>query len=254
MYVRHLRTFLGIGLIAFPVGALVALIQYELFRVTGFDGLVASVGTTNVSVGFLVVLLDAVLMVLALACVQAATAIAMVDIDEGREPHALAAYRQALPRLPPILATVLLAAVGVALVSLTAVGTLLAVWLIVRWSFLAQAVALEGLSTRHALRRSARLVRGNWWRVASLLLFVALVAVLVGPLLGMLLLFVSHASFDFINLLASVVDAVLLPFTAIATTYMYFDLRLQHGAETTEVAADEVLPAEEPPPAALAQP
>jgi hypothetical protein len=71
-----------------------------------------------------------------------------------------------------------------------------------------------------ALRQSSRLVRGNWWRTASLLLFVTLVALLLGPLFGTLLLFASGASFDFINLISSLVYAVVLPYVAIATTYL----------------------------------
>ena len=95
-------------------------------------------------------------------------------------------------------------------------------------------------------RGSAQLVRGNWWRAASLLLFTTVIALLLGPLAGTLLLFVSHASFDFVNLVSSVVYAIVLPFAAIATTYLYFDLRVakQDEAEVAETA--EVLPVEAP--------
>jgi hypothetical protein len=52
---------------------------------------------------------------------------------------------------------------------------------------------------------------------------------------------VTHASFDFINLCASVIDAIVLPYAAIATTYLYFDLRI---AKQREPADKGVLPAE----------
>ena len=91
-------------------------------------------------------------------------------------------------------------------------------------------------------------MRGNWWRTGSLLLFVTVIALLLGPLCGTLLLFVSHASFDFINLISSVIYAVVLPYTAIATTYLYFDLRVARQGEAAE--AGDVLPAEVPPAAA----
>jgi ACR3 family arsenite efflux pump ArsB len=96
-------------------------------------------------------------------------------------------------------------------------------------------------------------VRGDWWRVASLLLFISLIALLLGPLVGTLLLFVSHASFDFINLVSSVVYAVVLPFAAIATTYLYFDLRVAKQREGETAETGDVLPVEtETPPDALA--
>jgi hypothetical protein len=87
-----------------------------------------------------------------------------------------------------------------------------------------------------------------------LLLFVTVIALLLGPLFGTLLLFASHASFDFINLISSVIYAVVLPYAAIATTYLYFDLRVAKQGEEAE--AGDVLPAEVPPRggrAALAQ-
>ena len=69
---------------------------------------------------------------------------------------------------------------------------------------------------------------------------------MLGPLCGTLLLFVSHASFDFINLVSSVVYAVVLPYAAIATTYLYFDLRLAQQQEGDTAAAGDVRPVEAP--------
>jgi hypothetical protein len=74
-------------------------------------------------------------------------------------------------------------------------------------------------------------------------LFVTLVAVLLGPLCGTLLLFATHASFDFINLVAGLIDVIVVPYAAIATTYLYFDLRV---AKQSESATESVLPAETP--------
>lgn len=92
------------------------------------------------------------------------------------------------------------------------------------WSLLAQAVALEDETTTGSLRRSSRLVRGQWWRTASLTVFVTGVALLLGPFVGALLLSATTASFDVVNLVSDLVYVVALPFAAIATTYLYFDL------------------------------
>jgi hypothetical protein len=238
MYFRHLKLFLGIG------------IQYLIFRVGGLNGLVDSAGASNAVVAFLAMALGVLITILGLAVVQSATAIAMVEIDAGRAIRPLAAYRKALPTLPWMLGTVLLVAIVIALVAPTAIGLILGIWLLVRWSFLAQVVVLEGASTRAALARSGRLVRGNWWRVASMLLFVTTLALLLGPLVGTLLLFVSSASFDFVNLVSNVIYAVVLPFAAIATTYLYFDLRVNKRSEETLQETGDVLPAEAPPAAA----
>src|SRR6185437_5014812 len=103
-------------------------------------------------------------------------------------------------------------------------GLPLAIWLIVRWSLLAQAVVLDGTGGVGSLRRSGRLVRGAWWRAATLNVFVTGIALLLGPLVGTVLLFVTNASFDVVNLASDFVYVVALPYAAIATTYLYFDL------------------------------
>ncbi len=245
MYFGHLRLFLYIGLLFFPLGIVITVIQYAIFRLSGLNGLLDSAGSSNAAVVFLAILLGIVFTVFGLSVVNAATAVAMVELDAGRNASALGAYRKVLPKLGALLLVVFMAALLVAIVGLTFIGVLLGVWLIVRWAFLAQVVALEDSSALGALRRSARLSRGNWWRIASMLLFVTVIALLLGPLVGTLLLFASNASFNFINLVSSLVYTAVLPFAAIATTYLYFDLLVakQHAAEA-EAETGGVLPAE----------
>ena len=241
MYFSHLRLFLGIGLIFLPLGALITGVQYLTFESGGLNGLVAATGRTNAFVDFLVFGLGLLLTVFGLAIVQSATALAMVELDAGRPVTALGAYRKALPTLASLLTAMLLIVVAFLLISLTAFGTILGVWLAVRWSMLAQVHALENTSGIAALRRSAQLVRGNWWRAASLILFVTLIALVLGPLFGTLLLFLTNQSFDLINFAAGMIDALVVPYAAIATTYLYFDLRIEKQDEPADAG---VLPAE----------
>jgi hypothetical protein len=241
MYFGHLRLFLGIGLIFLPLGVLITGLQYLTFRSGGLSGLVTAAGRTNADVDFLVFAMGLLLTVFGLAIVQSTTAPAMVEIDEGRSVTAMGAYRKAMPTLGSLLGVLLFVVVALALVSLTAIGTILDTYLAVRWSMLAQVHVLENATGFPALRRSAKLVAGNWWRVASMTLFVTLLALLLGPLCGTLLLFVTHESFNFINFVASLIDTIVLPYAAIATTYLYYDLRL---AKQNEPAERGVLPAE----------
>jgi len=109
---------------------------------------------------------------------------------------------------------------------------------------LAQAVVLQDETSPGPLRRSARLVRGHWWRVASVTLFVTVLALLLGPTLGTLMLFITSASFDFVNLVAALVYVVALPFVAITTTYLYFDLAVRGQLAARERTHGDVAPAE----------
>jgi hypothetical protein len=170
MYVHHLGLFLGIGLLFFPVGALISVLQYLLFHASGLDALVDSAGETNALVDGLAIGLGVVLTVFGLAIVQSATSIAMVELDAGREITALGAYRKALPKLGSLLGATLIAVVVIAIVDLTAVGLLLGIWLAVRWAFLAQVITLGGTSTSRRFRPAASSCAGTggvWRRCCS---------------------------------------------------------------------------------------
>ena len=182
--------------------------------------------------------------VFGLSVVQAAAAQAMTDIDAGEPATALGSYRKVVPRLPTLLGGVLLAAVAVAVLQLTVVGIPVAVWLIVRWSLLAQVVQLDGRSAFGSLLGSQALVRRRWWRVASFTVVVTGLGLLAGPLVGAALLFTTDASFNWINLIAGLVYVLAMPFVAVATTYLYYDLKTRLAIEARELAHGDELPAE----------
>ena len=102
--------------------------------------------------------------------------------------------------------------------------------------------AREPLGPRRAPHAAAELVRGRWIRVASLVGLGALVALVAGPLLGALLIFVSNSSLALLNLVAGLVYAIALPFVALVTAYVYFDARTR--LELEPVDTRDELPAE----------
>lgn len=141
---------------------------------------------------------------------------------------------------------------------LTIVLIPVAIFLIVRWSLLAVSVGVEGRPAGGALRRSGALVRGHWWRTSAAVA-VAAAGLLIGPAVGVVVLLLTGAAFDLVNLIAAMVYVAALPFAAIVLTYLYFDLRVRHEKEGNVLVADaEDLPQElrgrfapgAPPPAA----
>ena len=77
------------------------------------------------------------------------------------------------------------------------------------------------------LRRSSALVRGRWLRVASLVGAGAVLALVIGPLLGAILIFLTNAPLPLLNTVAGVVYALAMPFVALTTSYVYFDARVR---------------------------
>jgi hypothetical protein len=244
IYAAHPRLFLGVGLLFVPVSLAASLAQSAALRLAALAAPVASEGEANTLAAGLGVFLGLGLGLAALAVVQAVCARALAEIDAGTRPAALACYRRVLPRWGSLLGALLWLASLAALLSLTGIGVPLALWCIGRAALLAQAVELEGLAARPALRRSFALVRGRWWRVAFLLGVVTGAPLLAGPLAGMLLLLGSGAPFALVNLVSSAVYAVSIPFAAIATSYLYFDLAVRERLAPAGRTRGEVLPAE----------
>jgi hypothetical protein len=241
MYVGRAPLFLGIGLLLLPVTAVTTVLQALLIGGLGLVGLDID-GESAGALAIVVVLIGTTLTLFAFAFVQAATACAVHRIDEGRPVDPVRAYRAAFEQIRPLLGASALAS-GVWL-ALTATGLLfpIAIWLAVRWALFAQAVELEGRSAVGALSRSAQLVRGRWFRVASLVGVGSVVTIVAGPLLGAVLILATSLPLALLNLVAGVIYAAAMPFVALTTTYVYFDARTRHELEPEE-ESDE-LPAE----------
>ncbi len=232
MYVRRARLFLGIGLLFLPVGLAIALLQWLLFLLT--DLVTALTGSAAGVVAFVALVIGTMLTLFGLSLVQAATARALLELDEGRSLDAPRAYRLALEHVRPLFgATAIFVAAWVAL-SATAVLIPVAIWLAIRWSLLAPVVQLERRPALEALHRSGELVRGRWLRVGSLVGLGAAIALAAGPLLGVLLIFATEAPFALLNVVAGVVYALALPFVALTTAYVYFDARARLELEPAD--------------------
>jgi hypothetical protein len=242
MYVRRAPLFLGIGLLLIPLSILSGLLHALILGGLGLLG----IDTTGEAAGALVLLVVSIgltLTLLGLTLVQAAVACALVRIDEGEPVGPLHAYRLALRRLRPLLRALALAAVVWALLTTIPILVPVAVWLAVRWSLLAQVVELEEpRKARATLGRSAQLVRRRWIRVASLVGVSAALALVSGPLLGALLIFLTDAPFPLLNVVAGIVYALAMPFVGLTSSYVYFDARARQELEPAD-EPDE-LPAE----------
>ena len=121
------------------------------------------------------------LTLLGLGFAQAATARALVELDQGRKVGPLRAYVLAADSIRPLLGALLIATTVVSLL----VGSIylipIAVWLAGRWALIAPSIELEELGALAGLRRSRLLVRGAWLKVASLIVVGAALSIALGP-------------------------------------------------------------------------
>ncbi|RZU24558.1 glycerophosphoryl diester phosphodiesterase membrane domain-containing protein [Streptomyces sp. BK239] len=186
------------------------------------------------------------------------------------------AWREARPRLPKLFALIFLLLLVVAVIgavgvlpgallggpgggALAALGMLaslaVTVWLMVRFSLASPALMLEKQSVTKALSRSAKLVRGSWWRVFGIqalsMLIANIVAMIVavpfalaGGILsdGGLEAFAqggSHLSWTYLVVagIGSVIGSlVTFPLTAGVVVLLYVDQRIRREALDLDLA------------------
>jgi hypothetical protein len=243
MYASRTVLFVVIGLVSVPLTLVVGTIEWLLFHGTGVLGL-ETAATENALLAWVVVTAGTALTLFTLGIVQAATVHAVVEIDARRRITAPMAYRLAFAKARPLAGALATTAVTISLLTTSVIGFPVAVWLGGLWSLVVPVVELEDGSSLGALRRSRRLVRRRWLKVASLVVVGALLVLTIGPVVGIVLLIATDAPFWLVDLITGLVYGITMPFVALATAYLYFDaLVRQTEAETKE---PDVLPAELP--------
>ena len=240
MYRKRPGLFLGIGLVMLPISIVVAVLQAIILRASGFAGIDAD-GESGSMLVLLVLALVTTLTLAGVGLVQAAIARALVELDEGRTVGPIDAYRLAVDSVRPLLGALAVAVVVISVLATTIFLIPVAIWLAVRWALIAPVAELEDVRALEGLRRSARLVRLNWLKVATLAIAGGALALAAGPLLGAVLILLTSAPLALVNVFAGLVYVVAMPLVGLSTAYVYFDARVRD--ELTEPEPD-VLPAE----------
>ncbi len=241
MYLSHWPLFVGLGVLFVPIGLVISLLQSLLLHSTSVVGVEAVHGSSG-AVAFVALALGTTLTLLGLGLVQAATASALVELDADRHVGPLRAYRLSLERVAGLFKALLVAVAVVSLLTSSLYLLPIAVWLAGRWALVAPVVELERIGSLAALRRSRRLVRGQWLKVATLVVAGGGLVLLLGPLVGALLILGTSAPFWLVNVVAGAIYALAMPFVALTTVYLYFDCRVRDELRTEEVG--DRLPAE----------
>jgi hypothetical protein len=227
IYGAHLRTFIGIGVIFIPISALAGAVQWVLFHLTGLDHFVALDGRGGFGTALLALLIGTGAAAITAAAVTAAVSAALDQIDQGRRVTALQAYALAGHELKALSRATVLELLALLLLTITVIGIPFAIWGFVRTSFFAQVCVFERRPAYESLARSARVTRGRWWRTFGFTALVDIIAIMSGPILGVMLLLLTSQSLTFINLTGSIVYALTVPMAAIALTLYWFDLQMR---------------------------
>jgi hypothetical protein len=219
--------FVAIGLMSIPLGVLAAITQHFLVGVTGLDAL-TQVAVSDPVIGAAAALLfGAFATLIAAMLVYAACAVALDRIDGGGRPDVLEAFRGITPALLPLGWATLRIVIVAGLLVVTVIGIPVAVVYLIRKTVTLQAIVVEHRGGTSGLRRSGRLVRGHELRALAIAGLVNCTVALLGPIVGVAMMFVTSASLGFINLVSALVYVFVLPAAGIAISLLFYDLRLE---------------------------
>jgi hypothetical protein len=224
-YRRFWQLFVGIGLVFIPLGSLATLLQYAVVRSTPVGDLVDLVSHDALLAVPVALTIGSVSAVTSTVIVFAATAEAIDHMGRGRRLPVLSAFATLLDHWWALLWATIRIVVVTALLAITIVGLPLAVFYFVRRILTTTACIMEDLDAGPALARSSDLVRGHWWRVLTVTSIANVIALGLGPLIGVTVLLLWSPSLGFVNLLSSVVYALLMPFAGITLALLFYDLR-----------------------------
>ncbi|HEY5833187.1 MAG TPA: glycerophosphoryl diester phosphodiesterase membrane domain-containing protein [Streptomyces sp.] len=199
----------------------------------------------------------------------------------GRTVTSGQAWRDARPRLPQLIGLALLlpligcgvlaaavlpgtlialagaASGGAALASLGLLsGLAVMIWLLVQWSLAAPALMLEKQGVVAAMKRSAKLVHGSWWRVLGIQFLAALLTYLVSAIVATPITLIGEAvtgddgfssflsggsapgwSFLILSGVGAVIGATItLPVSAGVTALLYMDQRIRRESLDLDLA------------------
>ena len=221
LYRRHLGAFAALGAIAIPIVGGTQALGGWLGGISGGDGLLQTFSDLVLSVGGPV----------ALTLVSALVIVFIRELASEREAGVKRSILGTRTLFWRVVVAKLLSLAGIGLLALTIIGIPFAIRFLVTWSFVQQEVIFTDRSVRESFRASTNLVRGRWWHTVRTVVPLALVLGIAGPLLGLFLIF-TPLPLVLVNLIGSVVYALVIPFTTTGTTLLYFDLqaRQRQGA------------------------
>ena len=233
LYTQHVRLFALIGGVLVPFSLLINGFLFFLNRdprLGQFLGLNEDSPLVEIGLSVALTAQQGVLLLL----VTPAVMYAVGRLRAGGRPTVGGAYRAARARLRSVIGVHLLATGVWLLFAVTLVGIPLAILWAVRWTFVVQAVMLEGWSGRTALRASAAAVRGSWWRTLVTNAVLLFVVTAVSPLVGLIVLVAGNVPQDITNALSSVLYAVTFPFAIVGATLLWLELSGEAAAASEE--------------------
>jgi hypothetical protein len=223
---RHRSNVLfAVGVLYIPISIAVGLVVWALRLVPLVGDLIDLAGNENGTSLTIALLAGSLSNTTAFVAVNALVAAHYRLLDDGRDDvSVLEVVRFAWSHARSIVGGFALAALLITVLLLSVIGIPVALWLLVRFQFLAQVVVTEGSDGRASLRRSSQLVKGRWGHTVIVLGLFNLLLGASGLLVGMLLLVVATGiPLWLFSVVITLVFALFVPLAAVGQTLLFGD-------------------------------
>ncbi|HJU47013.1 MAG TPA: hypothetical protein VJ689_02705 [Gaiellaceae bacterium] len=226
LYTRFFARFLVIALIVFAVVNVV----YALLDAALYDDDDLSSATS-----WILVAISVAASTIGTFWLQGAFVKAVQDVRDGTFDSTTS---EIFGAVTPVLGTLIVAGIlaglgiGIGFILLIVPGVILLTW----WAVIAPVIVVEHKGVIDSFGRSRELVSGFFWPVLGIVLITALLTGVAGGILTAVFSFLPR----FLEILigATVAQAIVAPFSAIALTLTYFKLREAKEAAATPTAPE----------------
>jgi uncharacterized membrane protein len=120
------------------------------------------------------------------------------------------------------------------------------IYVFISFSLYIQAIVVEDQGPWSTLGRSKKLIKGSWWRVFGIMFIINALIAILRDIISIPLAFLIAPHFDKIAvqivnvILSSVTSVLFIPFYLIATTLLYYDLRIRKENLDLKIMVDNL--------------
>ena len=226
IYGNELATFLGIGLVAIPIGFVFSVIVRYLADISPFDQVLGWFRLSGGAAFTVASIVGGLQQAAMLLFVVPAVVQAMKHIRRGRRPTVLGSYRASLQHFGGNLTGWIIYFLLIASTGITIIALPFALYFGITLQFFIQAVVLEHERPGwNALVCSWRTTRAQIFRTLGLTIGFLIIAVLPGPVVGLTFLILGGSRVQFANIASGFLYALLIPYAYIGLTMAWRRLR-----------------------------
>ncbi|MFC1950931.1 zinc ribbon domain-containing protein [Chloroflexota bacterium] len=139
------------------------------------------------------------------------------------------ASSSAMKRVLTVIMAVLLRGIVIAALVITVIGIPLAIYFYIKWLFVTHSILFESKNVSESLSRSSELVNNSWRRILGYLIILFLIAIAIIITFGYCWDLIKELIPALTNdiIINTIVRIIITPITIIATTLLYFTLRVE---------------------------